>query len=159
LLLNISRCGFLEEVGDHGSSHDLPSAPLSAALFSSFLKCDSSWSKPELLWSIAWAERDSESLRFTEKLVSMKRCELQTKHMAVDPGLAFAETVQLWLLNCQNCGSWACAAARRWCGPRPTRPRPNRRVVAAHQGPTAGKPRPAPIPTNPLKCEMTNHCN
>ncbi len=42
LLLNISRCGFLEEVGDHGSSHDLPSAPPSAALLSSFLKCDSS---------------------------------------------------------------------------------------------------------------------
>jgi hypothetical protein len=72
LLLNINRCGFLEEVGDHGSSHDLPSAPPLAALLSSFLKCDSSWSKPEFLWSLTWVERDSESLRLTGKLVSMK---------------------------------------------------------------------------------------
>jgi hypothetical protein len=49
LLLNINRCGFLEEVGDHGTSHDLPSVPPSLALLSSFLKCDSSLSKLELL--------------------------------------------------------------------------------------------------------------
>jgi hypothetical protein len=94
LLLNISKCGFLEEVGDHGSSHDLPSAPPSAALLSSFLKCDSNWSKPELLC-------DSESLRLTGKLVSMKRRELQT---SIWPSILNLLLLRLYDYGCSAVG-------------------------------------------------------